>query len=162
MKSSKRSFFFDAIEKLDSLDQGFEVEYSLSEQFFGLTFNDGFAEQSKEYRQQFSGTRLLEDALVRILKFEDDRFLEDGKLVKSPIQTRRFRYDLSEADLESFDESLELYGQLKSFLDLASNSNFFEAKSKFIRFSGIYRGLFGICKSKTGKAGTYPEYHRIG
>lgn len=116
--------FFDAIEKLDSLDQGFDVEYSLSEQFFGLTFNDGFAEQSKEYRQQFSGTRLLEDALVRILKFEDDRFLKEGKLVKSPIQTRRFRYDLSEADLESFDESLELYGQLKSFLDLASNSNF--------------------------------------
>lgn len=116
--------FFDAIEKLDSLNQGFDVEYSLSDQFFGLTFDDGFAEQSKEYRQQFSGTKLLEDALVRILKFEEDKFLEDGKLVKSPIQTRRFRYDLSKEETEGFEKSLELYGQLNSFLELTLNSNF--------------------------------------
>lgn len=116
--------FFDAIEKLDSLNQGYDVEYNLSEQFFGLTFNDGFAEQSKEFRQQFSGTKLLEDALIRILKFEEDKFLADGKLIKSPIQTRRFKYQLSGKDETNYAEALERFEQLESLLDLALNSNF--------------------------------------
>lgn len=116
--------FFDAIEKLDSLNQGFEVEYSLSDQFFGLTFDDGFGEQSEEFQQQFSGTQLLEDALIRLLKFEDERFIQDGKLIKSPIKTRRFRYVLTKEEQENFDESLEMFGQLKSYLALDVNSNF--------------------------------------
>lgn len=116
--------FFEAIEKLDSLNQGFDVEYSLSDQFFGLTFNDGFGEQSKEFRQQFNGTQLLEDALIRILKFEDDKFIVDGELIKSPIQTRRFRYDLSKSEEESLLRSHQLFGQLESFVDLSLKSNF--------------------------------------
>lgn len=116
--------FFEAIEKLDSLNQGFDVEYSLSDQFFGLTFNDGFGEQSKEFRQQFKGTQLLEDALIRILKFEDDKFIVDGELIKSPIQTRRFRYDLSKSEEENLRRSLQLFGQLESFVDLSLKSNF--------------------------------------
>lgn len=116
--------FFDAIEKLDSFNQGLEVEYSLSDQFFGLTFNDGFGERSEEFRQQFSGTQLLEDALIRVLKFENEKFVQNGELVKSPIQTRRFRYDLSEEELNKFEQSVEVYGQLKSFLEIALNSNF--------------------------------------
>ena len=74
--------FYNAIEKLDSLNQGFEVDYQVSDQAFGLIFNDGYVENSEEFQEQYLGTYLLEDALSRILQFEETFFSEDGKLKK--------------------------------------------------------------------------------
>lgn len=105
--------FYNAIEKLDSLNQGFDVDYSVSEEFFGLTFNDGFSEESEEYQGQYRGTYLLEDALIRILQFEQDNFIQDGKLIKSPISTRRFAYEISEDDEERYEEAIEIFDRLR-------------------------------------------------
>ena len=87
--------FFNAIQKLDSLDRGFEVDYTLSDRFFGLTFNDGFGQQSKEFRQQYQGTQLLEDALVRLLQFEDEEFVKEDRLLKSREKLQNFRLEHS-------------------------------------------------------------------
>lgn len=118
--------FFNAIQKLDSLDRGFEVDYTLSDRFFGLTFNDGFGQQSKEFRQQYQGTQLLEDALVRLLRFEDEEFVKADRLLKSPIQTRRFRYDLSKNEEEAYQAAVVRYQELKSAVDLVLSSSFLE------------------------------------
>ncbi len=118
--------FFNAIERLDSLNQGFEPDFSVSDQFFGLTFNDGFAEQSKEYQGQYRGTFLLEDALLRVLQFEHENFIDGGKLVRSPIRTRRFRYNISGNDEENYGRIIEIFESLQSSANVESRSNFLE------------------------------------
>ena len=118
--------FFQAISKLDQLNRGEKVDFTPSAQFFGLTFNDGFVEESKEFRQQYQGTRLLEDALRRILKWDESRFFSQGKLIKSPIQTRRFRYELSEEDRKIYQNSITEFEQLQSYLELIKSSDFLE------------------------------------
>ncbi|WP_338218457.1 hypothetical protein [Algoriphagus sp. oki45] len=118
--------FFQAISKLDQLNRGEKVDFTPSAQFFGLTFNDGFVEESKEYRQQYQGTRLLEDALKRILKWDESRFFSQGKLIKSPIQTRRFRYEVSDEDQKIYQNSIEAFEQLQSYLELIKSSDFLE------------------------------------
>ena len=116
--------FFNAIEKLDSLNQGFEVDYSVSEEFFGLTFNDGFAETSEEFQEQYRGTYLLEDALLRILQFEQETFVESDELIKSPISTRRFAYEVSEEDKERYQQIILLFDELKDEANRKSRIDF--------------------------------------
>lgn len=118
--------FFQAISKLDQLNRGEKVDFTLSNQFFGLTFNDGFVEESKEFRQQYQGTQLLEDALKRILKWDESRFFSEGKLIKSPIQTRRFRYDVTEEDRKIYQNSITDFEQIQSYFELIKSSDFLE------------------------------------
>ncbi|SFT75616.1 hypothetical protein SAMN04489724_2046 [Algoriphagus locisalis] len=106
--------FYNAIVKLDSLNQGFEVDYRVSSQAFGLIFNDGYTENSDEFREQYLGTSLLQDALSRILQFEEDFFSEDGSLVKYPLATRRFVYAVSEEDQIRYDEIIDYFDRLKA------------------------------------------------
>ena len=140
--------FFNAIEKLDSLDQGFNVDYSLSDRFFGLTFNDGFGQQSQEFRQQYQGTQLLEDALKRVLQFEDEEFVKEGRLIKSPIQTRRFRYELGKTEQDAYQRSLEIFEQLKSSLELAISSRFLELNGQSSDSLAFAKAYFAQLKSK--------------
>lgn len=106
--------FFNAIVKLDSLNQGFEVDYRVSDQVFGLIFNDGFTENSEEFQEQYLGTLLLEDALNRILQYEENFFSEDGRLKKYPLSTRRFVYAVSEKDQNRYDKIIEYFDRLKT------------------------------------------------
>ncbi|MHA7131081.1 hypothetical protein [Algoriphagus namhaensis] len=124
--------FFNAIEKLDSLNRGIKVDYQVSDQAFGLIFNDGYTESSEEFREQYLGTFLLEDALGRILQFEEDFVDEAGKLKKYPLSTRRFVYPISDEDQRRYDRILALFDQLKreseqkaiqDFLDLNQNTS---------------------------------------
>ncbi|TNF44746.1 MAG: hypothetical protein EP311_00695, partial [Cytophagales bacterium] len=134
--------FFQAISKLDQLNRGQKVDFTPSAQFFGLTFNDGFVEESKEFRQQYQGTRLLEDALKRILKWDESRFFSEGKLIKSPIQTRRFRYEVGEEDRKIYQNSITEFEQLQSYLELIKSSDFLELnKNSEKSLAGAYAYL---------------------
>lgn len=133
--------FYNAIEKLDSLNQGFKVDYQVSDRAFGLIFNDGYVENSEEFQEQYLGTYLLEDALSRILQFEEEYFSEEGKLVKFPLSTRRFVYAISEEDQARYQEIIEIFDQLNSqstqkaildFLSLNQNT------SDSLAFSAAY------------------------
>ncbi|MFC3879403.1 hypothetical protein ACFOSV_04425 [Algoriphagus namhaensis] len=124
--------FYKAIEKLDSLNRGLEVDYQVSDQAFGLIFNDGYTETSDEFREQYLGTFLLEDALGRVLQFEEEFVDETGKLKKYPLSTRRFVYPISDNDQERYNRILAIYDELKSeseqkaiqdFLDLNQNTS---------------------------------------
>ncbi|WP_026946367.1 hypothetical protein [Algoriphagus marincola] len=133
--------FYNAIEKLDSLNQGFEVDYKVSDQAFGLIFNDGYAESSEEFQEQYLGTFLLEDALSRLLQFEEDFFSEDGKLKKYPLSTRRFVYAISEEDQGRYEEIIEVFDRLKEKSNQKAISDFLSLNqntSDSLAFSGAY------------------------
>ncbi|WP_439473979.1 hypothetical protein [Algoriphagus formosus] len=133
--------FYNAIEKLDSLNQGFEVDYKVSDQAFGLIFNDGYAESSEEFQEQYLGTYLLEDALSRVLQFEEGFFSEDGKLKKYPLSTRRFVYAISEEDQRRYEEIIEVFDRLKEQSNQKAISDFLSLNqntSDSLAFSGAY------------------------
>ncbi|MCR9083370.1 MAG: hypothetical protein NXH89_13180, partial [Cyclobacteriaceae bacterium] len=133
--------FYNAIEKLDSLNQGFEVDYKVSDQAFGLIFNDGYVESSEEFQEQYLGTFLLEDALSRLLQFEEDFFSEDGKLKKYPLSTRRFVYAISEEDQGRYEEIIEVFDRLKEKSNQKAISDFLSLNqntSDSLAFSGAY------------------------
>ena len=133
--------FYNAIEKLDSLNQGFEVDYQVSDQAFGLIFNDGYVENSEEFQEQYLGTYLLEDALSRILQFEETFFSEDGKLKKYPLSTRRFVYAISEDDQSRYEEIIEIFDRLKNQSSQKAISDFLSLNqntSDSLAFSGAY------------------------
>ncbi|WP_425636944.1 hypothetical protein ACPUEN_16215 [Algoriphagus yeomjeoni] len=106
--------FYNAIVKLDSLNQGFEVDYRVSNQAFGLIFNDGYTEDSDEFREQYLGTSLLQDALSRVLQFEEGFLSEEGRLKKYPLSTRRFVYAVSKQDQLRYDQIIDYFDRLKA------------------------------------------------
>ncbi len=133
--------FYNAIEKLDSLNQGFDVDYSVSEEFFGLTFNDGFTEESEEFQGQYRGTFLLEDALSRILQFEEDNFVKEDRLIKSPIATRRFAYEISSQDQKRYQEAIEIFDYLQNEVKQQNRRDFLtlnQNTSDSLSFSKAY------------------------
>lgn len=133
--------FFNAIQKLDSLNRGFDVDYRVSDQAFGLIFNDGYTQNSEEFQEQYKATFLIEDALSRVLQFEDDFFSEKGILQAYPLTTRRFVYQVSKEDQSRYDQIIEYYDRLqiqskqKGVLDFLSLNN---NTSDSLAFSASY------------------------
>ncbi len=133
--------FFNAIEKLDSLNQGLDVDYRVADEAFGLIFNNGYVENSEEFQEQYLGAFFLEDALSRVLQFEDDFFSDEDRLSKYPLSTRRFVYPISEDEQSRYDEIIRLYDQMKSETDQKALIDFLSLNkntSDSLAFSDAY------------------------
>jgi hypothetical protein len=96
--------YYNTINKLNALEEGEEVQFRISDNYFGLIYNDGFQDLSTEFAGQSSGNELLEEFLIKTLSYDSIFVGEREILVKYPINTRRFRYELSEEDLQNLED----------------------------------------------------------
>jgi hypothetical protein len=105
--------FFDTIDKLKKLENGTQNGFRIADEVFGMTYRDGFLDDGFEYIAQLSGNQFLESFLKKLLKNEELFIDPDGELIRSPIHTKRFVYELSRADQKSIEEMPLLYRENK-------------------------------------------------
>jgi len=115
--------FHEVIQNLDRLNQGENVEYSIAEARFPLTFNVGYREGFEEIQVQRRGNEFLRHVLSRILQYEKDYVNDDGQLTQYPIHTRRFEYPISKADQQNIDEIDESFDALQTEVNRFATMN---------------------------------------
>jgi hypothetical protein len=116
--------YFSTIEKLNQVKTNRNEGFDISDRKFEVAFNDGFRRRSIEYRGQYSGNDFIESFLRQILQFEQGDYVnEEGGLIKYPIFTRRFRFDLSEDDKIRILEIPKVYQNIRSQTNAYANMN---------------------------------------
>lgn len=115
--------FYEVIQNLDRLNQGEDVDFSIAEARFPLTFNVGYRQSFEELQVQQRGNEFLRHVLSRILQYEDDYVDEDGSLTQYPIHTRRFEYPISKEDQRNIDEIEESFEVLQTEVNRFANMN---------------------------------------
>jgi len=115
--------FHEVIQNLDRLNQGEDVEYSIAEARFPLTFNVGYREGFEEIQVQQRGNEFLRHVLSRILQYEEDYVNDEGMLTQYPIHTRRFEYPISKEDQRNIDEIDESFEALQTEVNRFATMN---------------------------------------
>lgn len=105
--------FFDTINKLKKLENGIQNGYRIADEVFGITYRDGYLDDGYEYLAQVQGNQFLESFLKKLLKNEEAYINPQGDLIRSPIHTKRFVYELSRADKKSIEEMPSRYRENK-------------------------------------------------
>lgn len=115
--------YYNTINKLKALEEEEEVQYRVSDNYFGLTFNDGFRDLSNEFSGQTSGNQLLEEFLVKVLSYDTLYVKNRDELIVSPVHTKRFRYDLSEEDKSHIDSLASEFNKLDNDVKVLASRN---------------------------------------
>jgi len=115
--------FYEVIQNLDRLNQGEDVEFSIAEARFPLTFNVGYRQSFEEIQVQQRGNEFLRHVLSRILQYEDNYVDGDGALIQYPIHTRRFEYPISKEDQQNIDEIDDSFDVLRTEVNRFANMN---------------------------------------
>jgi hypothetical protein len=106
--------YHGTIEKINNLKEKKNVEYIVSENRFGVRYNDGFRKRFKEYQVQLPGNAFIENFLKQVLQFEKGEYInDDGDLIRYPLGTRRFAYPLSKQDRQRIEEIPGIFAELQ-------------------------------------------------
>jgi hypothetical protein len=105
--------FFDTIDKLKKLENDTQSGFRIADEVFEMIYRDGFLNDGFEYIAQIQGNQFLESFLKKLLKNEEGFIDSEGGLIRSPIHTKRFVYELSRADQKSIEEMPALYRENK-------------------------------------------------
>lgn len=101
--------FYNTIEKLKQIEAGTQSGFRIADEVFDLTYKDGFLDDGSEYVAQSKGNEFVETFLKKLLK-NDTSFVDgEGRLLMSPIHTKRFVYELSRGDQKAIEEIPILY-----------------------------------------------------
>ncbi|MFN3999067.1 hypothetical protein [Algoriphagus sp.] len=101
--------FYDTIDKLKKLENGTQNGFRIADEMFEMMYRDGFLDDGYEYLAQMAGNQFLESFLMKLLKNDDSYINPEGELIRSPIHTKRFVYELSRADQKSIEEMPSQY-----------------------------------------------------
>lgn len=119
--------YHSTIEKLNRLKEEEDVAYKVSENRFGVRYNDGFRKRFKEYQVQLPGNAFIENFLQQVLQFEKGQYLnEAGELIQYPVGTRRFAYPQTKQNLQQIEEIPAIFQELQkitgSYADMSALS----------------------------------------
>lgn len=115
--------YHEVIQNLDRLNQGEDVEYSVAQERFPITFNIGYRPFFEELQVQNRGNDFLRHVLGRILKYEEDYVNEDNELTQYPIHTRRFEFPVSSEDRQNIEVIEESFEELQAEINRFANMN---------------------------------------
>ncbi len=94
----KEVVFFQTINKLNKVNAGENSGFRISEEKFGLQFNDGFLSGAEQFDAQKPGNAFMERFITDILRYDEQFVNANGELIDLPIHTRRFVFELSRAE----------------------------------------------------------------
>lgn len=115
--------FHEVIQNLDRLNQGEEVEYSIAQERFPITFNIGYRESFEEIQVQRRGNDFLRHVLSRILQYDSDFVNEENELIQYPIHTRRFEFPISPEDEQNIETIEASFEELQTEINRFANMN---------------------------------------
>jgi hypothetical protein len=115
--------YFNTINKLNDIAEGKEVSYQISDNLFGLIFNDGFRDLSTEYSGQEQGNKVLEGFLIKILAYDTLFVNQQSEMIKYPLHTKRFKYDISEEELNDIEALKKEFDKLENDVKVLASRN---------------------------------------
>ncbi|MEX2567820.1 MAG: hypothetical protein WD431_17870 [Cyclobacteriaceae bacterium] len=116
------AIFYSTIEKLNLSNEGDNEGYKVSDEKFGLVFNDGFQFGSDFLKIQFDGNEFINQFISKLLQF-DNSVNEDGEIMEYPFFTKRFEFDFSKETEESLEEIPEVFEQLETIVAIYREMN---------------------------------------
>lgn len=133
------AIYFSTIEKLKKINESTNEKFKISDQEFGLVYNDGFRPSNKELKIQAEGNLFIDQFIYKLLQF-DEAVNESGEIVAYPFFTKRFEYKFTENSEESLGEIPQIYNQLKDLVSQYVEMNSLALnKSKSDSLSFAYR-----------------------
>ncbi|EOZ93558.1 hypothetical protein A33Q_3504 [Indibacter alkaliphilus LW1] len=87
--------FYQTIRKLNAVNAGENKGFRVSEEKFGIQFNDGFLSGSEQFAVQEEGNDFINEFLTNILRYDAKFVNERGELVEYPLHTKKFVFELS-------------------------------------------------------------------
>jgi hypothetical protein len=87
--------FFQTIKKLNLVNSNQNKGFRVSEDKFGILFNDGFLSGSEQFTIQNSGNDFIKEFLTSVLRYDGQYVTQKGELVDYPIHTKKFVFELS-------------------------------------------------------------------
>ncbi len=115
--------FTNTKSKLESLKAGENVDFSISENNFGILYNEGFRRKDEEYRAQINGNELIRNVLKSILKNDRETYFPVDDFKVHPIKTRRFEYKIDKSYEKMAKETSELFERLSTKVDEKADWN---------------------------------------
>jgi hypothetical protein len=104
--------FYSTIRKLKEVEAGTNKGYRIADEHFGLNYADGFLSKGSFSEAQIVGNKFIHGFLEKLLQYESEFLDEEGKLISSPLHTKRFVYELSRADQKAIEEIPLLYNEM--------------------------------------------------
>lgn len=110
----EESVFFQTIRKLNAVNAGENKGFRVSEDRFGIQFNDGFLSGSDQFAVQKSGNQFITDFLSNILRYDAQFVNQRGELIDYPLHTKRFVFELTRGEQRVVEELPGKFGALQN------------------------------------------------
>lgn len=119
----KEVVYFQTINKLNQVNAGENSGFRISEDKFGLQFNDGFLSGAEQFEAQKPGNAFMERFLTDILRYDEQFVNSNGELIDLPIHTRRFVFELSRAEQRWIENMPEKFDDLYNLVNNYAERN---------------------------------------
>lgn len=96
--------FYQTIKKLKQVNAQENKGFRISEEKFGILFNDGFLSGSEQFKIQNAGNQFITEFLTNVLRYDEQFVNEKGELIDYPIHTKKFVFELSRTEQRIVEE----------------------------------------------------------
>lgn len=124
-KVIQEQVFYETIDRLKQVNDGLNTGFRVFENPFGIEFNDGFLRSSEPLAAQSAGNQFLESFLKELLQFDTELVAQNGELIKVPVATRRFVFELSRGEQALVESIPGQYNLLSTEIESYLSSNTF-------------------------------------
>jgi len=115
--------FFEVINKLNKVNNKENNGFRISEERFGIFFNDAFLSNDAEFKSQLSGNSFISEFLKNVLRYDESYVDADENLIQFPLHTRRFVYELTRSQQRMIEDLPDEYERQKRVVRDYSNRN---------------------------------------
>lgn len=98
------SVFYQTIRKLNAVNSKENKGFRISEDRFGIQFNDGFLSGSDQFAVQKAGNQFINEFLTNILRYDAKFVNSNGELIEYPVHTKRFVFELTRGEQRIVEE----------------------------------------------------------
>jgi hypothetical protein len=106
--------FFQTIKKLNLVNNNENKGFRVSEDKFGILFNDGSLSGSEQFTVQNSGNDFIKEFLTSVLRYDGQYVTQKGELVDYPIHTKKFVFELSRAQQKIVEDLPSKFDRLQT------------------------------------------------
>lgn len=105
--------FYETIRKLNQVNNKENKGFRISEEKFGILFNDGFLSGAPQFSAQRSGNEFIEKFLTNVMRYDEKFVNRNGEIVDYPIHTKKFVFELTRNQQRIVEELPSKFDQLK-------------------------------------------------
>jgi hypothetical protein len=105
--------FYETIRKLNQVNNKENKGFRISEEKFGILFNDGFLSGAPQFSAQKSGNSFISEFLTNVMRYDAEFVNLEGELIDFPIHTKKFVFELTRAEQRIVEDLPGKFDQMK-------------------------------------------------